>query len=38
MGRTACTQPQCLYNGALYLLPYVEGQLSILRYNKKVVN
>jgi len=19
MGRTACTQPQCLYNGALYL-------------------
>ena len=20
MGRTACTQPQCLYKGALYLL------------------
>jgi hypothetical protein len=19
MGRTACTEPQCLYNGALYL-------------------
>ena len=23
MGRTACTEPQCLYKGALYLLPYV---------------
>ena len=21
MGRTACTEPQCLYKGALYLLP-----------------
>jgi hypothetical protein len=21
MGRTACTKPQCLYKGALYLLP-----------------
>jgi len=21
MGRTACTDPQCLYKGALYLLP-----------------
>jgi len=20
MGRTACTEPQCLYNGALYLI------------------
>ena len=23
MGRTACTQPQCLYNGALYLYLYL---------------
>ena len=22
MGRTACTEPQCLYKGALYLPPY----------------
>jgi len=22
MDRTACTEPQCLYKGALYLLPY----------------
>ena len=22
MGRTACTEPQCLYKGALYLLNY----------------
>jgi len=24
MGRTACTEPQCLYNGALYLYLTVE--------------
>ena len=23
MGRTACTEPQCLYNGALYLYQYL---------------
>jgi len=23
MGRTACTEPQCLYKGALYLLPFM---------------
>jgi len=23
MGRTACTQPQCLYKGALYLYIYI---------------
>ena len=23
MGRTACTEPQCLYKGALYLLPFI---------------
>ena len=23
MGRTACTEPQCLYKGDLYLLPKV---------------
>ena len=26
MGRTACTEPQCLYNGALYLTsPYTKN-------------
>ena len=24
MGRTACTEPQCLYKGALYLLPFIQ--------------
>jgi hypothetical protein len=29
MGRTACTEPQCLYNGALYLYFYLPlSQLS----------
>ena len=23
MGCTACTEPQCLYKGALYILPYL---------------
>jgi len=26
MGRTACTEPQCLYSGALYLLPCLIGR------------
>ena len=25
MSRTACTEPQCLYNGALYLYLYLQG-------------
>jgi len=25
MGRTACTEPQCLYEGVLYLLPFTPG-------------
>ena len=24
MGRTACTEPQCLYKGALFTLPIVQ--------------
>jgi len=24
MGRTACTEPQCLYKGVLYLLLYMD--------------
>jgi len=24
MGRTACTEPQCLYKGTLYLFTYTE--------------
>jgi len=27
MGRTACTEPQCLYKGALHLLPYLSIEL-----------
>jgi len=43
MGRTACTEPQCLYNGVLYLTSSMTGMLflrkllarlpSKLRYN-----
>jgi len=28
MGRTACTEPQCLYKGALYL--YMNAQCTVL--------
>jgi len=28
MGRTACTEPQCLYKGALYLF-YITRSMSI---------
>ena len=31
MVRTACTEPQCLYNGALYLYLYLRIQSKILR-------
>jgi len=30
MGRTACTEPQCLYNDALYLLPLFNYRKSVL--------
>ena len=30
MGRTACTEPQCLYKGALYILPFTFTQLSVV--------
>jgi len=30
MGRTACTEPQCLYNGAPYLTTMV--QLTLLQW------
>jgi len=36
MGRTACTEPQCLYKGDLYLFfvyNYTQNSLS-LRYNR----
>jgi len=29
MGRTVCTEPQCLYKGALYLLLYMLGLLCV---------
>ena len=28
MGRTACTEPQCLHKGALYLYLYLTGCLN----------
>ena len=31
MGRTACTEPQCLYNGALYLYLYLYSPLWAVR-------
>ena len=30
MGRTACTEPQCLYKGALYLLLTSKFQMNLL--------
>ena len=35
LGRTACTEPQCLYKGALYLFLPTEIYLSVL--NKKTL-
>jgi hypothetical protein len=29
MGRTACTEPQCLYKGALYPLPFISLQIVV---------
>ena len=34
MGRTACTEPQCLYKGALYLFYYL---MSVLCNRDRVV-
>ena len=30
MGRTACTEPQCLYKGALYLYLYLFSESKIV--------
>jgi len=30
MGRTACTEPQCLYKGAVFFLPTNEQELDQL--------
>ena len=30
MGRTACTEPQCLYKGALYLYPLPSGEINVI--------
>ena len=32
MGRTSCTEPQCLYKGALYLYLIGNGDMSIMFY------
>jgi len=29
MGRTACTEHQCLYKGALYLLPFISLKIVL---------
>jgi hypothetical protein len=29
MGRTACTEPQCVYKGALYLYLYLVSSVSV---------
>jgi len=35
LGRTACTEPQCLYKGALYLYTLYRNQIFfVCRYNK----
>jgi len=33
MGRAACTEPQCLYKGALYL--YITIQISITTFQSQ---
>jgi len=32
MGRTACTQPQCLYKGTLYLYGSINNEASRITY------
>jgi len=32
MGRTSCTEPQCLYKGALYLFTYTKSDSSVHRF------
>ena len=29
MGRTACTEPRCLYKGEPYLVPYIQCVLTL---------
>jgi hypothetical protein len=38
MGRTACTEPQCLYKGALYLFTYQCGHLNFNTWFKQNVS
>ena len=35
MGRTACTEPQCLYKGALYLYHFTVGTTDMLGGDQK---
>ena len=37
MGRTACTEPQCLYKAALYLYLYHILHVSKMRVNAIVI-
>jgi len=38
MGRTACTEPQCLYKGALYLFYLPNTSLERYRYTSLISN
>jgi len=38
MGRTACTEPQCLYKGTLYLYLYVLVRLYNLLKKNNTLN
>jgi len=33
MGRTACTEPQCLYKGALYLFYLAESSFEVQHHS-----
>ena len=37
MGRTVCTQPQCLYKGALYLTFHENAPTEYVVYQRKNV-
>ena len=37
MGRTACTEPQCLYKGELYRLPFIFYNRLVTEWNVQMV-
>jgi len=38
MGHTACTEPQCLYKGALYLYLYIKSPYACPHVGKCIYN